>query len=182
MRILLNNFWQAFGNESEDGSPTAYWDWKGAIQKHGAGAVVKGAMTGDLQTLIGGPLMLLLRRYYEENGPMYKLAFGPRSFLIVSDPAMARHILVSNAKNYDKGMLAEILAPIMGQGLIPADPIVWKARKPALKPGFHKRWLDRMLLLFAESNDNLVESLDAVAGRGTEVAPSLPISPAGSFR
>jgi cytochrome P450 len=168
MRILLNNFWQAFGNDSEDGSPTAYWDWKGAIKKHGAGAVVKGAMTGDLQTLIGGPLMLLLRRYYEENGAMYKLAFGPRSFLIVSDPAMARHILVSNAKNYDKGMLAEILAPIMGQGLIPADPIVWKTRKPALKPGFHKRWLDRMMILFAESNDDLVESLDAVAGRGTE--------------
>jgi cytochrome P450 len=174
-RILLNNFWQAFGNTSEDGAPIAYWDWKGAIDKHGLPAVLKGALTGDLQTLIGGPLMLLLRRYFYENGPMYKLAFGPRSFLIVSDPAMARHILQKSAENYDKGMLAEILKPIMGTGLIPADPIVWRSRRRVIAPGFHKRWLDRMLQLFGESNDVLVDSLDKIA---VSEAPPLPRTPA----
>ena len=31
-----------------------------------------------------------------------------------------------NAMNYDKGVLAEILEPIMGKGLIPADLETWK--------------------------------------------------------
>ena len=30
--------------------------------------------------------------------------------------------------NYDKGVLAEILEPIMGKGLIPADLETWKVR------------------------------------------------------
>ena len=31
-----------------------------------------------------------------------------------------------NPFNYDKGVLAEILEPIMGKGLIPADLVTWK--------------------------------------------------------
>jgi hypothetical protein len=32
----------------------------------------------------------------------------------------------STTDQYCKGMLAEILEPIMGKGLIPADPYTWK--------------------------------------------------------
>lgn len=40
-----------------------------------------------------------------------------------------------NAFNYDKGVLAEILEPIMGKGLIPADLETWKVRRRAIVPG-----------------------------------------------
>lgn len=33
---------------------------------------------------------------------MYKLAFGPKAFVVVSDPIVARHILRENAFRYDK--------------------------------------------------------------------------------
>jgi hypothetical protein len=87
---------------------------------------IKGALGGDLQTLAGGPLFLLLAKYYHDYGPIFNLSFGPKSFLVVSDPVMARHILKSSPDTYCKGMLAEILEPIMGKGLIPADPATWK--------------------------------------------------------
>jgi hypothetical protein len=89
---------------------------------------IKGVLGGDLQTLAGGPLFLLLAKYYQDYGPIFNLSFGPKSFVVVSDPVMARHILKSNPENYCKGMLAEILEPIMGNGLIPADPATWKVR------------------------------------------------------
>jgi hypothetical protein len=90
---------------------------------------IKGALGGDLQTLAGGPLFLLLAKYYKDYGPIFNLSFGPKSFLVVSDPVMARHILrESSPDQYCKGMLAEILEPIMGDGLIPADPKTWKVR------------------------------------------------------
>ena len=88
---------------------------------------IKGALGGDLQTLAGGPLFLLLAKYYQDYGPIFNLSIGPKSFLVISDPVMARHILRdSSPEQYCKGMLAEILEPIMGDGLIPADPKIWK--------------------------------------------------------
>ena len=90
---------------------------------------IKGVLGGDLQTLAGGPLFLLLAKYYHQYGPIFNLSFGPKSFLVISDPVMARHILrESPPEQYCKGMLGEILEPIMGKGLIPADPATWKVR------------------------------------------------------
>lgn len=37
-----------------------------------------------------------------QHGPVYKLAFGPKAFVVVSDPIVARHILRENAFGYDK--------------------------------------------------------------------------------
>ena len=90
---------------------------------------IKGVLGGDLQTLAGGPLFLLLAKYYRDYGPIFNLSFGPKSFLVISDPVMARHILRNASPDqYCKGMLAEILEPIMGKGLIPADPATWRVR------------------------------------------------------
>jgi len=83
--------------------------------------------------------------FSHQFGPAYKLCFGPKSFIVISDPVMIRHILRDNAKAYDKGVLAEILEPIMGKGLIPADPATWKVRRRAIVPGFHKAWLNAMV-------------------------------------
>ena len=131
---------------------------------------IKGALGGDLQTLAGGPLFLLLAKYYQDYGPIFNLSFGPKSFLVVSDPVMARKILrESTPEQYCKGMLAEILEPIMGKGLIPADPTTWKVRRRAIVPGFHKRWLHRMVGLFADCADRLVDDLDAKASANTAV-------------
>lgn len=136
-----------------------------------------------------------------QHGPVYKLAFGPKAFVVVSDPIVARHILRENTFSYDKvclglhgsfhdflepsiacneffalncrfwtlvcdvhplsrlcccgltatfgfqawlnclgfpfagrnqGVLADILEPIMGKGLIPADLETWKVRRRGL--------------------------------------------------
>mmetsp|Transcript_3074 Transcript_3074/g.8334 ORF Transcript_3074/g.8334 Transcript_3074/m.8334 type:complete len:748 (-) Transcript_3074:307-2550(-) len=121
---------------------------------------IKGCLGGDLQTLAGGPLFLLLNKYFLECGPIFNLAFGPKSFLVVSDPSMAKHILRhSPPTQYCKGMLADILEPIMGKGLIPADPATWKVRRRAVTPAFHKRWLNSMVTLFNERAEILCDDL-----------------------
>ena len=120
---------------------------------------IGGVLGGDLQTLAGGPLFLLLASYYKKYGPIFNLSFGPKSFLVVNDPIMAKHILRSSPESYNKGVLAEILEPIMGKGLIPADPDTWKVRRRAILPGFHKKWLDTMVSLFADSSSTLLKSI-----------------------
>lgn len=131
---------------------------------------IKGALGGDLQTLAGGPLFLILAKYYTDYGPIFNLSFGPKSFLVVSDPVMARHILrESSPDQYCKGMLAEILEPIMGNGLIPADPAMWKVRRRVIVPGFHRRWLNRMITLFGDCGERLVDDLGAKSKKSITV-------------
>lgn len=83
---------------------------------------------------------------------------------------MARHVLRETPTDqYCKGMLAEILEPIMGKGLIPADPKTWKVRRRAIVPGFHKKWLNRMTTLFADRADILVADLKRRGSGNREV-------------
>lgn len=56
---------------------------------------IKGVLGGDLQTLAGGPLFLLLNKYFQTYGPIFNLSFGPKSFLVISDPVMAKAVLKS---------------------------------------------------------------------------------------
>jgi len=44
-------------------------------------------------------------------------------------------------------------------GSIPADPETWKVRRRAIAPGFNKRWLNKMVTLFADAGDELTASL-----------------------
>ncbi len=119
--------------------------------------------TGALDDIADGTMFIGLQRYANEYGSPYKLCFGPKSFLVISDPVQAKHVLRDANGNYDKGILAEILKPIMGKGLIPADPETWTVRRRAIVPAFHKAWLNHMVGLFAYCNAGLISSLNVAS-------------------
>ncbi|GKY98823.1 hypothetical protein MPSEU_000838400 [Mayamaea pseudoterrestris] len=115
---------------------------------------------GEMGDIAEGTMFVGLQNYFQRYGSPYKLCFGPKSFLVVSDPVQAKFILREASTNFDKGMLGELLEPIMGKGLIPADPKTWRERRPQIVPAFHKAWLDHMVGLFGYCNEPLIEKLD----------------------
>ncbi|KAL5212836.1 hypothetical protein ABZP36_023683 [Zizania latifolia] len=124
--------------------------------------VAEGAVTD----LFGRPLFFSLYDWFIEHGSVYKLAFGPKSFVVVSDPIVARHILRENAFCYDKGVLAEILKPIMGKGLIPADLDTWKQRRKVITPGFHALFIEAMVRVFTKCSDRTIFKLEELIEKG----------------
>jgi cytochrome P450 family 97 subfamily B polypeptide 3 len=74
-----------------------------------------------------------------------------------------------NAFNYDKGVLAEILEPIMGKGLIPADLETWKVRRRAVVPAFHKAYYEAMVGMFARCTQRTVDKLALLADSQPQV-------------
>ena len=56
---------------------------------------------GALDTIADGTMFVGLQNYYNSFGSPYKLCFGPKSFLVVSDPIQAKHILSTNNNLYD---------------------------------------------------------------------------------
>ncbi|KAL3698365.1 hypothetical protein R1sor_012441 [Riccia sorocarpa] len=117
---------------------------------------------GAVSDLFGRPLFFALYDWFIQHGSVYKLAFGPKAFVVVSDPIVARHILRENAFSYDKGVLADILEPIMGKGLIPADLDTWKIRRRAIVPGFHSAYLESMVEVFNDCTGRTINKLDAL--------------------
>lgn len=115
---------------------------------------------GAVSDLFSRPLFFSLYDWFLEHGAVYKLAFGPKAFVVVSDPIVARHILRENAFSYDKGVLAEILEPIMGKGLIPADLDTWKQRRRVIAPGFHALYLEAMVKVFTDCSQRTISKLE----------------------
>lgn len=118
---------------------------------------------GEFSDIGDGTMFIGLYNYNAKYGSPYKLCFGPKSFLVISDPIQAKHILRDANTKYDKGVLAEILSEIMGKGLIPADPETWSVRRRQIVPAFHQKWLNYMVQLFGYCNQPLIQELNKIS-------------------
>lgn len=79
------------------------------------------AKPDDIKDLLGGALFQALYKWMTESGPVYLLPTGPvSSFLVISDPAAAKHVLRGTdnpTKNiYEKGLVAEVSKFLFGEG------------------------------------------------------------------
>ncbi|XP_047334118.1 protein LUTEIN DEFICIENT 5, chloroplastic [Impatiens glandulifera] len=124
---------------------------------------------GSISSIRNEPFFLPLYELYLTYGGIFRLTFGPKSFLIVSDPSIAKHILKDNSKAYSKGILAEILDFVMGKGLIPADGEIWRVRRRAVVPSLHQKYVSAMVGLFGKAADKLCVKLDSAASNGEDV-------------
>ena len=59
-----------------------------------------------------------------DYGPIYRLAAGPRNFVVVSDPAIAKHVL-RNYGTYAKGLVSEVSEFLFGSGFAIAEGPLW---------------------------------------------------------
>lgn len=85
---------------------------------------IASAKLEDVSELLGGALFLPLFKWMNEYGPIYRLAAGPRNFVVVSDPAIAKHVLRNYGK-YAKGLVAEVSEFLFGSGFAIAEGPLW---------------------------------------------------------
>lgn len=124
---------------------------------------------GQIAAIQSEAFFLPLYELYLTYGGIFRLNFGPKSFLIVSDPTIVKHILKDNSKAYSKGILSEILDFVMGKGLIPADGEIWRVRRRAIVPALHLKFVTAMVDLFSQATDRLCKKLDIAASAGEAV-------------
>lgn len=116
--------------------------------------------SGDVREIVGQPVFVPLYKLFITYGPIFRLNFGPKSFVVISDPALAKQVLLTNATKYSKGLLSEILDFVMGQGLIPADGEIWKTRRRAIVPALHKKYIASMVAMFGDSTLHGMQTLE----------------------
>ncbi|KAJ7554465.1 hypothetical protein O6H91_06G141600 [Diphasiastrum complanatum] len=105
-------------------------DWLTSIIKFGkgrdddSGIPIADAKLEDVKDLLGGALFLPLYKWMQESGPVYRLAAGPRNFVVVGDPAVAKHVL-RNYGRYSKGLVSEVSEFLFGSGFAIAEGQLW---------------------------------------------------------
>ncbi|KAI9122036.1 hypothetical protein K1719_006725 [Acacia pycnantha] len=139
------------------------------LGKDDSGIPAASAKLDDVSDLLGGALFLPLFKWMNEYGPIYRLAAGPRNFVVVSDPAIAKHVLRNYGK-YAKGLVSEVSEFLFGSGFAIAEGALWTVRRRALVPSLHKRYLSVMVdRVFCRCAERLVEKLQYDALNGTPV-------------
>ena len=139
------------------------------------GLPVADAQPADIQDLLGGGLFLALYKWFKESGPVYLLPTGPiSSFLVVSEPEATKHILRGSdhvsRPIYGKGLVAEVSKFLFGDGFAVAEGSAWRARRKAVGPSLHKRYLQSMVeLTFAPCAEQLNLKLGAAAATGEAI-------------
>ncbi|XP_024023002.1 carotene epsilon-monooxygenase, chloroplastic [Morus notabilis] len=134
-----------------------------------SGIPIASAKLDDVSDLLGGALFLPLFKWMNDYGPIYRLAAGPRNFVVVSDPAIAKHVLRNYGK-YAKGLVAEVSEFLFGSGFAIAEGSLWTARRRAVVPSLHKKYLSVIVdRVFCKCAERLVEKLQASAQDGTAV-------------
>ncbi|WOL10144.1 carotene epsilon-monooxygenase, chloroplastic isoform X2 [Canna indica] len=127
------------------------------------------AKLDDVSDLLGGALFLPLFKWMLEYGPIYRLAAGPRDFVVVSDPAIAKHVLRNYGK-YAKGLVSEVSEFLFGSGFAIAEGPLWTVRRRAVGPSLHKKYLSVMVdKVFCRCALRLVEKLQTYAENGAPV-------------
>ncbi|CAL8170606.1 unnamed protein product [Prunus armeniaca] len=134
-----------------------------------SGIPIASAQLEDVSELLGGALFLPLFKWMNQYGPIYRLAAGPRNFVVVSDPAIAKHVLRNYGK-YEKGLVAEVSEFLFGSGFAIAEGPLWTARRRAVVPSLHKKYLSVIVdRVFCTCAERLVEKLQPDALNGTAV-------------
>ncbi|ONH96361.1 hypothetical protein PRUPE_7G123500 [Prunus persica] len=134
-----------------------------------SGIPIASAQLEDVSELLGGALFLPLFKWMNQYGPIYRLAAGPRNFVVVSDPAIAKHVLRNYGK-YAKGLVAEVSEFLFGSGFAIAEGPLWTARRRAVVPSLHKKYLSVIVdRVFCKCAERLVEKLQSDALNGTAV-------------
>ncbi|CAD6343538.1 unnamed protein product, partial [Miscanthus lutarioriparius] len=135
-----------------------------------SGIPVASAKLDDVRDLLGGALFLPLFKWFREEGPVYRLAAGPQDFVIVSDPAVARHVLRGYGSRYAKGLVAEVSEFLFGSGFAIAEGDLWTVRRRAVVPSLHKRFLSIIVeKVFCKCAERLIEKLEPYALSGEAV-------------
>ncbi|XP_051131265.1 carotene epsilon-monooxygenase, chloroplastic [Andrographis paniculata] len=128
------------------------------------------AKLDDVSDLLGGALFLPLYKWMIEDGPVYRLAAGPRNFVVVSDPAIAKHVLKNYGTKYAKGLVAEVSEFLFGSGFAIAEGSLWTVRRRAVVPSLHKKYLSIIVeRVFCKCAEQLVEKLKPEAINGAAV-------------
>ena len=96
--------------------------------------------------------------------------------LIANDPALVRHIMVDNVKNYVMAPIRQrILRPILHDGLLTAEGEVWKRSRKAMAPVFTPKHIFGFAESMRQATMDFIERYETQSGAPVDMAHEMTL-------
>ncbi|HEY3785017.1 MAG TPA: cytochrome P450 [Steroidobacteraceae bacterium] len=102
---------------------------------------------------------------FARHGDIYRVfAPGRKSYTyVIHHPDDVKRVLVSNHRNYTKGLGLDRVKILLGKGIMTSEGELWRRQRYMMQPFFHRRVITQFAATLAEANDRLIERWERLA-------------------
>src|SRR5262245_56560268 len=105
---------------------------------------------------------------FARYGDTYRVyAPGRKSWTwVINHPDDVKRVLVSNHRNYTKGVGLDRVKILLGNGIMTSEGELWKRQRYMMQPAFHRRVITQFAGLVDTCNGRFIAKWEAQAARG----------------
>jgi len=108
---------------------------------------------------------------FARHGDTYRV-FVParRSYTyVIHHPDDVKRVLVSNHRNYTKGLGLDRVRILLGKGIMTSEGELWKRQRYMMQPLFHRRVITGFAQVISAANERRIERWEQLAAHGEPV-------------
>jgi cytochrome P450 len=112
-----------------------------------------------------------MRELFARYGDIYRVyAPGRKSYTyVINHPDDVKRVLVSNHKNYTKGVGLDRVKILLGNGIMTSEGDFWRRQRYMMQPMFHRRVITEFARVIDAANERFIARWEAQAARGESV-------------
>ena len=112
-----------------------------------------------------------MRELFARYGDIYRVyAPGRKSYTyVINHPDDVKRVLVSNHKNYTKGVGLDRVKILLGNGIMTSEGDFWRRQRYMMQPMFHRRVITEFARVIDAANERFLARWEVQAERGESV-------------
>jgi len=105
---------------------------------------------------------------FARHGDTYRVFVPARGSYtyVIHHPDDIKRVLVSNHKNYTKGIGLDRVRILLGKGIMTSEDELWRRQRYMMQPFFHRRVITGFAQIIAQTNDRFIARWEERARRG----------------
>lgn len=105
---------------------------------------------------------------FARHGDTYRVFVPARGSYtyVIHHPDDVKRVLLSNHKNYTKGIGLDRVRILLGKGIMTSEGELWKRQRYMMQPFFHRRVISGFAQIIAQTNDRFISRWQERAARG----------------
>jgi cytochrome P450 len=108
---------------------------------------------------------------FGRHGDIYRVLMpARRSYAyVIHHPDDVRRVLVTNHRNYTKGVDRDRIKVLLGRGIMTSEGELWQRQRRMMQPLFHRRVVAEFARVISQANDRLIAQWEVKAAQGEVV-------------
>jgi cytochrome P450 len=105
---------------------------------------------------------------FARHGDIYRVYVPARKAhtYVIHHPDDVKRVLVSNHRNYTKGVGLDRVKILLGKGIMTSEGELWKRQRYMMQPLFHRRVITEFAQVIDAANERFIARWEAQAARG----------------